>query len=79
MKERYLEVPFEKIDPDALRSLIEEFIERDGTFYGKVELSMGKKVGMVLEQLKNGKVAIVWDLELESGNIRLKEDIIRQT
>jgi uncharacterized protein len=76
MKERFIEVPFEKIDPDALRSLIEEYIERDGTFYGEeVELAMDQKVGMVLGQLRSGKAVIVWDLELQSGNIRLKDDL----
>ena len=77
MAGRFVEVPHEQIELSALRRLIEEFIERDGTFYGEVELSMDEKVDMVIEQLKSGEAVITWDLYLESSNIVLKRDLKR--
>ncbi|MBU2510227.1 YheU family protein [bacterium] len=73
MPQRFIEVPYEKIDPEALRKLIEEFIEREGTFYGVSELPMDQKVDIVLRQLEEGKAVITWDLKTETSNIILKE------
>lgn len=64
-----LEVPLEALSADALRGLIEEFVSRDGTDYGRVERSLGEKVDDVLRQLRRGEAAIVFDPETRSTNI----------
>ncbi len=74
MKNRFVEVPFEQIEPDILRALVEEFITRDGTFYGKKEMSMDQKVDMVMGQLKTGDAVITWDRYVQTSNIALKND-----
>jgi len=55
--------------------MIEEYITRDGTFYGNIEMAMQDKVNMVIKQLKSGESTITWDLELQTSNIVLKRDI----
>ncbi len=71
--------PYGRIAPDALRAMIEEYITRDGTFYGKVEMSMEHKVDTILAQLKSGEAAVSWDLSRQTGNIVLKDDVDRKT
>ena len=68
-----VEVPLEQIEPDTLRALVEEYITRDGTFYGKVEMPMDQKIDMVIRQLETGEAYITWDLYLQSGTIELRE------
>ena len=75
MKDRFVEVPYEQVEPETLKGLIEEFITRDGTFYGKKEMSMDQKIGMVIEQLKSGEAVITWDRYVQSSNIALRKDI----
>ncbi|MCP4756682.1 MAG: YheU family protein [Proteobacteria bacterium] len=70
-----VEVPYNRIDPAALRALIEEYISRDGTFYGRIELSMDQKVDMVLKQLRSGDAIITWDLDSQTGSVVLKDDL----
>jgi len=71
-----VDVRWDQIDPQALRSLIEEYISRDGTFYGDLEKVMDQKVDMVIGQLESGEAVITWNVGLHSGDIVLKKDIV---
>ncbi len=73
-KTKKVEVPYDQIEPEILRVMIEEYITRDGTFYGEVEMAMQDKVDMVINQLKSGESAITWDLYLQTGTIILRKD-----
>ena len=75
MKNRFVEIPHEQIEPETLRELVEEFITRDGTFYGKREMSMDQKVDMVIGQLKVREAVITWDRYIQTSNIVLNKDI----
>jgi uncharacterized protein len=78
MKDRFVEIPYEQIDPETLRGLVEEFITRDGTFYGKKEMSMDQKIDMVIGQLKSREAVITWDRYVKTSNIVLSKDIDKQ-
>lgn len=67
-----VELPYKELEPDILRKLIEDFIMREGTDYGEVEMNLVDKVNMVVHQLKNGEAALMWDTNLQSCNIILK-------
>jgi len=73
-----VEVSSDQVEPQALRALIEEYISRDGTFYGDKETSMDQKVDMVISQLESGEAGITWNIGLHSGDIVLKKDINKQ-
>jgi uncharacterized protein len=70
-------VPWDEIEPDTLRNLIQSWIGRhDGTYYGiKPEMTMSEKINIVLRQLEEGTVVVKWNLNLESGDIVLKKDL----
>jgi uncharacterized protein len=73
-----VEVPHKELDPNTLRKLIEEFIMREGTDYGEVEMDLDQKISMVINQVKNGDAALMWDTNLQSSNIVLKKDLEKQ-
>jgi len=72
MATKQVEVPYEKLEPKSLRAMIEEYITRDGTYYGDSEWSMEHKVDRVIEQLESGEAVITWDLDLQTSNIILR-------
>lgn len=57
------------LSADALRGLVEEFVTRDGTDYGRVERSTAEKIEDVLDRLRTGEAHIVFDPDTESANI----------
>ena len=66
---RRVEVPHAQLPPAVLRSLVEEFVTRDGTDYGAVERTLAEKVAVVMQQLATGEAAIVVDAESETVDI----------
>jgi uncharacterized protein YheU (UPF0270 family) len=67
-------IPHEQISADALQSLIEEFITRDGTDYGETEISLAQKVEQAKRQLIRGDIVIVFDAASETVSILTKHD-----
>jgi len=63
---------FERISPDALQGLVEEFITREGTDYGWEEFTLATKVEQVKQQLRRGEVVIVFDPASESVSLLTK-------
>lgn len=63
------EVPWTSLSEAALRGLVEEFVTRDGTDYGRSEKSLEDKVTDVMRQLRRGEVKIVFDPESETANV----------
>jgi len=61
-----MEIPFERLDADTLRAVIEEFVTREGTDYGDRVFSLSEKVDHVMGQLKRGEAMILWDPATES-------------
>ena len=73
MSEEPVEVPLTALAEDALQSLLEEFVTRDGTDYGARELSLAEKVARLRERLQRGEARIVFDPESETVNIVASE------
>lgn len=67
--ERYIAIPAEDLASDTLRSLVEEFVTRDGTDYGETEVSLDDKVEEVLEGIRRRLWVIVFDTLLQSVTI----------
>jgi len=62
-------IPHQKLSPNALQALVEEFVTRSGTDYGSAETSLAEKVQQVMRQLEKGEIVIVYDTVLETCNI----------
>ena len=69
-----IEIPAQSLSAETLESVIESFILREGTDYGKNEQSLEAKRSQVLKQIDNGKVKIIFDLESESVTPMLEQN-----
>ena len=70
---RGLAIPADQLSAEALQGLIEEFITREGTDYGEVEVPLAQKVMQVRAQLQRGEAVIVFDLAAESCTLMPRE------
>lgn len=72
---RGIELAPDQLSREALRGLIQEFVTRDGTDYGRVEQGLATKIAQVEAQLASGEARIVFDPESETANIVLARDL----
>ena len=64
-----MDIPYERLSPDILQAVIEEFVLREGTEYGVQEYSLEQKVDAVRRQLRKGLVKIVFNPEDDTCSI----------
>ncbi|MCP4119504.1 MAG: YheU family protein [Desulfobacteraceae bacterium] len=69
-----VKIPYDQLSPEALSGLVEEFVTRESTDYGAVELSLETKLSQVYQQLKSGNAFIVFDEASQTCNIFHKDD-----
>ena len=67
-------IPFEQLSAATLRALIEDFVTRNGTDYGDIEVSLETKTDQIMRQLKCGEVVIAYNHDENSCNIITKEE-----
>jgi uncharacterized protein YheU (UPF0270 family) len=67
-------IPVNKLSPEALQGVIEEFISRAGTDYGEIEASTETKFRQVKDKLEIGSAVLIFDDETETTNIFLAND-----
>ena len=60
-----MRIPHDRLSPDALRGVIEEYVTRDGTELSEAE-SKGADVRRALER---GELVVVFDPDRESCNL----------
>ena len=69
-----IKIPYGQLSPEALQGVVEEFVTRDGTDYGEVEVSLETKIAQVMNQLKSGTAVIVFDQKTETCTIMRSDD-----
>jgi uncharacterized protein YheU (UPF0270 family) len=62
-------IPQSAISSEALLGIIKEFVTREGTEYGAVEVTLETKIKQVQRQLDRGDVVIVFDEATESVDL----------
>jgi len=62
-------IPVDRLSPEALKGVIEEFISREGTDYGEKEVSQETSFKQVKHRLEKGSAVLVFDDESETTNI----------
>ncbi|PFG55113.1 hypothetical protein ATG66_1375 [Vibrio sp. ES.051] len=65
-------IPWQDIAPETLENIIREFVLREGTDYGTVEVSLQDKLEQVKHQLAQGEAVIVFSELHETVDIQLK-------
>ncbi len=68
-QEEGIEVPYEQLDPDTLRRMIQEFVSRDGADWAELGCTLEDKVTQVLQQLRNKQIKVVFDLKSQTANL----------
>lgn len=69
LHEQGVEVPYEQLDPETLRNVIQEFVTRDGADWGEIGGTLEDKIGQVMQQLRNRKVKVVFEMKSQTVNI----------
>ncbi len=67
-------IPVDRLSLEALRGVIEEFISREGTDYGEMEVSPETKFRQVRHRLETGLAVLIFDDETETTNIFLADN-----
>ena len=62
-------IPFEELKEETLLALVESFILREGTDYGDDEVSLEEKSLQIIQQIKTGKIVIVYSELHESCDL----------
>ena len=66
-------IPLDQVSDETLTAIIEDFILREGTEYGALDVSKSDKIAQVKQQLKLGSAVLVYSELHESVNILPKE------
>ena len=69
-----IKIPIDRLKPDILLSVIEEFVTRSGTDYGERDVPIDIKIKEVKHLLKTGLAVLLYDEETETCNIFLVDD-----
>ena len=72
-------IPYHELSAEALQALLEDFVTRDGTDYGWVEMSMQEKAEHLLVLLKKGDLLISYNDELQSCGLVTKEAVAKSS
>ena len=72
-------IPVNKLSSEALQGVINEFISRDGTDYGEMEISPETSFRQVKNKLETGSAVLIFDDETETTNIFLANDPVLKT
>jgi len=69
-----VKIPIDRLGPDTLQGVIEEFVSRDGTDYGEHEVAVATKVRQVQRQLESGAAVLVYDDETGTCTVLAADD-----
>ena len=69
-----IKIPLDNLSPDTLHGVILDFVSRDGTDYGKTDVSLETKISQVKRQLESGLAVLLYDDETRSCNIFSRDD-----
>jgi len=64
-----VDIPIDELSDEALRGVVESFVNREGTDYGAVERTLDEKVADVMRQLEEGSARLVFDPASQSIQI----------
>ncbi|MBR9912506.1 MAG: YheU family protein [Gammaproteobacteria bacterium] len=67
-------IPHQQLSAAALQGLIEEFITREGTDYGDIDMSLAEKVAQVMAQVQRGEVVVAYDQRLQTATLMTQAD-----
>lgn len=72
-------IPHQQLAPDTLNALLEEYITREGTDYGEIEVTLEAKLAQLHAALRRKEVYIVFDPQQQSTSIVSAQDLDKFT
>jgi uncharacterized protein YheU (UPF0270 family) len=70
-------VPLDRINPETLRNMVEEFVTREWSDLSDAECTFEDKIEQVIQQLTDNRIKVVFDLTSETCNLVPAEYITR--
>ncbi len=67
--EEGVDVPLDRINPETLRKLVEEFVTREWSDLSDADCTFDDKIEQVIRHLKDNSIKVVFDLTSETCNI----------
>lgn len=67
-------IPYQELSPEILHAIADEFVSREGTDYGAIEISHQSKIEQVIRQVKAGEAFILYSELHESCTIISKQE-----
>jgi len=74
MQKQPVIIPPGRLSAEALQAVIERFILREGTDYGRQEIEISRKIDAVRRQIEAGKAHILFDPETGTTTILSAHD-----
>lgn len=74
-----IEIQPEQLSSEALAGIIQNFILREGTDYGLVEVAYVRKAEQIYRQIQKGDIKIVFDQSSETVSLLTKKDFQKLT
>jgi len=68
-------VPWQALAPETLDNLIEEYVTRDGTDYGELEVSLERRVRQIRAKLQSGEAVLLFSESTGLCNIVAKDTL----
>lgn len=68
-------VPWQAVQPETLDNLIEEYVTRDGTDYGELEISLSRRVEQIRAKLQSGEAVLLFSESTGLCNIVAKDSL----
>lgn len=65
----FVRVPPERLPPETLSALLEEYASRDGTDYGHYDISLEEKRDQLRSRLSAGDLQLLYDVDSEHWDL----------
>ena len=68
-----IEIPRERLSPELLEGVLEDFVLREGTDYGHGDIPLEDKIAQVTRQVERGQAVIVFDPDSETCTLLTRQ------
>jgi uncharacterized protein YheU (UPF0270 family) len=68
-------IPYHELSLEALQALVEDFVTRDGTDYGEMEINRQEKTSQVLSMLKTGELLITYNEDTQTCGLVNRDEL----
>ncbi|MEQ8517239.1 MAG: YheU family protein [Chromatocurvus sp.] len=65
----FVRVPPERLPAETLAALLEEYVSRDGTDYGRYDISVAEKRSQLQSRLTTGDLQLLYDADSEHWDL----------